>query len=82
MFIQIINVSLFCCVFDSGQYQDYSLGGFIILKQNRIAEIVHYLLNNPEELLALFFGHVSLLNVDDIEVEAIKNSLIKNSYGI
>lgn len=47
---------------------------------NRIAKIVHHLLSNQEELLAVFYGNVCLLHVDEVELEAIKQVLIRQSY--
>jgi len=48
-----------------------------IMKKNRIATVVHYLMNQPEELLSVFFGRSCLLYVDDLEKKAILNVLLK-----
>lgn len=45
---------------------------------NRIAHIVHYLMNNPEILLSIFYGQSCLLHVNEIETKAILHSLLKN----
>jgi len=41
----------------------------------RIGRIIAHLINNEEETVAILFGMASLLNVDEDELEAIKQVL-------
>lgn len=45
---------------------------------NRIATIISHLLDQPDEFLAVFYGNACLLHVDDIELQAIKRTLLLN----
>jgi hypothetical protein len=45
---------------------------------NRIATIVHYLIHHPDDLLGIFNGNLCLLHVDEVELKAIKDSILQH----